>query len=107
MQIALYPTDEGVFVLIPSPQAVSDFGLSFVLMKDVPFGVPYKVIHESEEALTLAGQPIAFDSGVGADFGVGSDNDVSAVALVDGRVLVKCNNKKAKKEKIFDAGWKL
>ena len=75
----IYQTDDGgVAVIIPAP----DCGLTVeeVALKDVPYGKPFKIVDVSDiptdrsqrAAWTVDGA--ALTDGVGADYGVGSNN---------------------------------
>lgn len=44
-QRIIYQTDDGgVAVLIPTPQALAEWGIDAIALKDVPAGRPYKII---------------------------------------------------------------
>lgn len=41
----IYQTDEGgVAVIVPSPEAVEQYGIEAIALKDVPAGKPFKII---------------------------------------------------------------
>ena len=45
----IYPTPEGgVAIIIPAPEALAQYGIDAIAKKDVPAGVPYKIIDASE-----------------------------------------------------------
>jgi hypothetical protein len=45
----LYKSDDGgVVVVIPSPEAVSMYGIEQIALKDVPHGKPFKIVDVSE-----------------------------------------------------------
>jgi len=78
----IYPTDDGgVAVIVPA-----DCGLTVeqIAAKDVPAGKPYKIVDASEvpsdrtwrDAWTI--DEAELTDGVGADYGVGSENEVIA-----------------------------
>lgn len=78
----IYPTDDGgVAVIVPA-----DCGLTVeqIAAKDVPAGKPYKIVDASEvpsdrtwrNAWTI--DEAELTDGVGADYGVGSENEVIA-----------------------------
>lgn len=78
----IYPTDDGgVAVIIPA-----DCGLTVeqVAAKDVPTGKPYKIVDASEVPSdrtyrnAWAIDETELTDGVGADYGVGSENEVIA-----------------------------
>tara|TARA_R110000868_G_scaffold376148_5_gene640935 strand:+ start:1750 stop:2040 length:291 start_codon:yes stop_codon:yes gene_type:complete len=78
----IYPTPEGgVAVLIPA--IGSGLTLEQIAAKDVPYGIPYKIIDTvdipNDRSFREAwAADIAEPDGVGADYGVGSPNDVVA-----------------------------
>ena len=44
-QRIIYPTDEGgVAIVIPSPEALKQYGIEAIALKDVPAGKPYKIV---------------------------------------------------------------
>jgi hypothetical protein len=44
-QRIIYPTDEGgVAIVIPSPEALEQYGIEAIALKDVPAGKPYKIV---------------------------------------------------------------
>lgn len=45
-QRIIYPTDDGVAVIIPAPEC--DLTIEEIAAKDVPIGVPYKIVDVSE-----------------------------------------------------------
>lgn len=79
----IYQTDEGgVAVIIPTPEAVDLLGIEAIAAKDVPTGKPFKIV-ETEDVPTDRTQRAAWEvdealltDGVGADYGVGSLNEV-------------------------------
>jgi hypothetical protein len=40
--------DQGVSVIIPTPEALSLYGIEAIAAKDVPSGKPYKIVNVSE-----------------------------------------------------------
>ncbi len=45
----IYPTDEGgVAVIIPSPEAIEEYGIEAIALKDVPAGKPFKIIDTAD-----------------------------------------------------------
>lgn len=74
----IYQDDGGVSVVFPAP----DCGLTVeqIALKDVPFGKPFKIINVSDlptdqstrNAWTVDEADLT--DGVGADYGIGSDN---------------------------------
>jgi len=44
MQVIIYPTDGGVAIVHPAPDFVEVHGIEAVAAKDVPDGVPYRII---------------------------------------------------------------
>lgn len=44
-QRIIYQNDEGgVAVIVPSPQALEQYGIEAIALKDVPAGKPYKIV---------------------------------------------------------------
>lgn len=79
-QRIIYPTDGGgVKVLIPTPEALEQYGVEVIALKDVPAGKPFKIVGVSDiptdrsqrDAWTVDEQLLT--DGVGADYGAGSD----------------------------------
>ncbi len=82
MKRIIYPTpDGGVAVIVPA-----DCGLTVeqIAKKDVPTGKPYKIVDASEVPSdrtyrnAWAIDETELTDGVGADYGVGSENEVIA-----------------------------
>jgi len=82
-QRIIYPTDDGgAAVIVPAPEC----GLTIeqIAAKDVPAGKPYKIVDASEvpsdrtwrNAWTIDESELT--DGVGADYGVGAENEVIA-----------------------------
>lgn len=78
-QRIIYQTDDGgVAIIVPAP----DCGLTIeqIALKDVPAGKPYKIVDAADiptdRSLRAAWAVDVADltDGVGADYGVGSDN---------------------------------
>lgn len=45
----IYQTNEGgVAVIVPSPDAVEQFGIEAIALKDVPAGKPFKIVDVSD-----------------------------------------------------------
>jgi hypothetical protein len=45
----IYPTDEGgVAVISPSPEAIEEYGIEAIALKDVPAGKPFKIIDTAD-----------------------------------------------------------
>ncbi len=45
MNRIIYKNDEGgVSVIIPSPEALEQYGIQAIAIKDVPAGKPYKIV---------------------------------------------------------------
>ena len=44
----IYPTDDGVAIIIPSPEALEIMTIEEIAAKDVPAGVPYKIVDMSD-----------------------------------------------------------
>lgn len=48
-QRIIYQTDEGgVAVIIPSPEAVEQYGIEAIALKDVPAGKPFKIVNTAD-----------------------------------------------------------
>lgn len=82
-QRIIYQADDGgVCVIIPTPEAVALLGIEAIALKDVPTGKPYKIVDvtdiptdRSERAAWEVDEALLTD-GVGADYGIGSINEV-------------------------------
>ena len=49
MQRIIYQTDEGgVAVIIPSPEALAQYGINAIAQKDVPAGKPYQIVDAAD-----------------------------------------------------------
>ena len=49
MNRIIYKTDEGgVAVIIPTPEALEQYGIQAIATKDVPAGKPFKIVDASE-----------------------------------------------------------
>jgi hypothetical protein len=77
MQVILYNQDDGIpAYIMPTNNAVLQFGIEAIAKKDVPFGKSYKIIDASE----LPNDPqeqwevdeADLTDGIGADYGAGS-----------------------------------
>ena len=45
----IYPTDDGgVAVIIPAPEALEQYGIEAIALKDVPAGKPFKIINTED-----------------------------------------------------------
>lgn len=45
----IYPTDDGgVAVIIPAPEALAQYGIQAIALKDVPPGVPFKIVDATD-----------------------------------------------------------
>jgi hypothetical protein len=44
----IYPTDDGVAIVIPTPEALETMTIEEIAVKDVPAGTPYKIVDVSE-----------------------------------------------------------
>lgn len=48
-QRIIYQTDEGgVAVIVPTPEALEQYGIEAIALKDVPAGKPFKIIDASD-----------------------------------------------------------
>ena len=86
MNRIIYPTTEGISVIIPADASLP---LSYIAAKDVPTGVPFRLVDSADipaDRTDRAAWTADFSTpdGYGADFGAGSDN---AVVARDGDTL--------------------
>jgi uncharacterized protein (DUF4213/DUF364 family) len=44
----IYPTNDGVAIIIPAPEALESMTIEEIAVKDVPFGTPYKIVDVSD-----------------------------------------------------------
>lgn len=44
----IYPTDEGVAIIIPSPEALETMTIEEIAAKDVPAGKEYKIVSTAD-----------------------------------------------------------
>ena len=45
----IYPTDEGgVAVIVPTPEALEQYGIEAIALKDVPAGKPFKIVDTAD-----------------------------------------------------------
>lgn len=70
----IYQTDEGgVAVIIPTPEALEQYGIEAIALKDVPAGKPFKIIDTSDvpnDRTFRAAWEVALEAltdGIGAD----------------------------------------
>lgn len=84
-QVIIYLQDNGTAaVIIPTPEALEQYGIQAIAIKDVPAGKPYKIINTEDvptdrtfrDAWEVDEETLT--DGVGADYGIGSNNDVIA-----------------------------
>lgn len=48
-QRIIYQTDEGgVAVIVPSPEALEQYGIEAIALKDVPAGKPFKIVDTAD-----------------------------------------------------------
>lgn len=48
-QRIIYQTDEGgVAVIIPAPEALEQYGIEAIALKDVPAGKPFKIVNTED-----------------------------------------------------------
>lgn len=73
-QRIIYQTDEGgVAVVVPSPEAVAEYGIEAIALKDVPAGKPFKIVDTadvpSDRTFRAAWEvdPASLTDGVGAE----------------------------------------
>lgn len=45
MKRIIYPTSEGVAIIAPTAEALETYSIEAIAAKDVPAGVPYKIIN--------------------------------------------------------------
>lgn len=78
----IYSTGDGVAIIIPTPEALCQYGIGVIAWKDVPAGRPYKIVDAADipdDRTFRAAWEVdaaALTDGVGADYGAGSDWDV-------------------------------
>lgn len=82
-QRIIYQTDEGgVAVVVPSPEAVAEYGIEAIALKDVPAGKLFKIVDTadvpSDRTFRAAWEVdvATLTDGEGADYGNGSTNKV-------------------------------
>jgi hypothetical protein len=81
-QIIAYEKDDGgVAIVIPTNEALNQLGINAIALKDVPAGKPFKIVDASEipqDFTFFDAWEIVIDEpdGSGADYGVGSTNEV-------------------------------
>ncbi len=44
MNRIIYPTDDGVAIIVPAPEALETMTIEEIAAKDVPAGKPYKIV---------------------------------------------------------------
>jgi hypothetical protein len=44
----IYPTDDGVAIIIPSPEALEIMTIEEIAAKDVPAGKPFKIVNTED-----------------------------------------------------------
>ena len=71
----IYRTPEGgVAVIVPSPEAVEQYGINAIALKDVPAGEPFKIVDASDipsdRTFRAAWEvdPASLTDGFGADY---------------------------------------
>jgi hypothetical protein len=48
-QRIIYPSDDGgVYVIIPTPEALEQYGIEAIALKDVPAGKPFKIVDAAD-----------------------------------------------------------
>jgi hypothetical protein len=48
-QRIIYPTDDGgVAIIIPAPEALEQYGIEAIALKDVPYGKPFKIVNTQD-----------------------------------------------------------
>jgi len=48
-QRIIYQTDEGgVAVIVPTPEALEQYGIEAIALKDVPAGKPFKIVYTAD-----------------------------------------------------------
>jgi hypothetical protein len=81
-QIIVYEKDDGgVAVVTPTPEALDKLGINAIALKDVPAGKPFKIVDASEipqDSMFFDAWEVVINEpdGSGADYGVGSTNEV-------------------------------
>lgn len=75
MKRIIYKPDEGgVAVLVPSPEALSKHSIEAIAAKDVPAGVPYKIIDISDVPTDRTFRS-AWEADMNNPDGVGADSN--------------------------------
>ena len=80
MKIIYKNEDGGISIITPTPEALEHMTINEIALKDVPTGLPFAIVEDSEIPTDRAYREAwAVDSslltdGVGADYGVGSAN---------------------------------
>jgi antitoxin (DNA-binding transcriptional repressor) of toxin-antitoxin stability system len=93
-QVIIFKHDEGVAVIVPAQDAITQFGIDFIAAKDTPSGKPFKII--DQEGLPDPSTRNLWDideadltDGVGAPFGAGTDDVVIGYDLANGIVALR------------------
>ena len=74
-QRIIYPTDDGgVAVIIPAPEVLQDYTIEEIAAKDVPAGVPYKII-DTADVPTDRTFRSAWEADMNNPDGVGADSN--------------------------------
>lgn len=47
-QRIIYPTDDGVAIIIPAPEALETMTIEEIAAKDVPAGKPFKIVDAAD-----------------------------------------------------------
>jgi hypothetical protein len=48
MNRIIYPTDDGVAIIVPAPEALETMTIEEIAAKDVPTGKPFKIVDVSD-----------------------------------------------------------
>jgi hypothetical protein len=48
MNRIIYPTDDGVAIIVPAPEALETMTIEEIAAKDVPAGKPFKIVDVSD-----------------------------------------------------------
>jgi hypothetical protein len=47
-QVIIYNTDQGLAIMLPTPEALAALGINAIAKKDVPAGKKFKIVKRSE-----------------------------------------------------------
>ena len=76
----IYPTSEGVAIIVPSPEALETYSIEAIAAKDVPAGVPYKII-DTADVPTDRTFRSAWEADIAEPDGVGAESNEFSEAV--------------------------